>query len=249
LKRFKALVAYDGTDYHGWQNQASNNIPTIEQTIINSFVLVFKTKISLKGASRTDAGVHANNQVISFYADLDLNTNKIKYLWNLCLPLSIKIKKIVFLKNKKFEIFKDVEHKTYYYYFSLIMPNIINSRFVYFYNYKIDIDKLNKALNVFIGKHDFRSFCTGDERENTIREIYLTEVKYIKSKDIYKIVIRGNKFLKYMVRRLVGAALKVASYKDLTIDYLVAVLKEKDPRQALPTAPAIGLVLNNIKYK
>ena len=122
-------------------------------------------------------------------------------------------------------------------------------RFGWFYRYPVCMKKLHDALSVFIGTHDFRSFCTGDERADTVRTIDSVSVEWVPEFGAYRIAIRGPKFLRYMIRRIVGACLEVASRNHLPVSCLRKALDEKDPEQILPNAPAKGLMLHSIEYK
>ena len=108
--------------------------------------------------------------------------------------------------------------------------------------------KLEQALQVFVGTHDFRSFATGDEKESTVRTIDAISLHYCKRLGAYRIMVTGKGFLKYMVRRIVGACLEVASHDILSIDDLEAVLAAKNPEHHLPKAPAQGLLLRRVCY-
>ncbi len=107
---------------------------------------------------------------------------------------------------------------------------------------------LKECLNVFVGAHDFRSFSSGDEMKTTIRTINEINLQYIADINTYRITVKGKSFLKYMIRRIVGASLEVASRKNIPISYLNDVLNEKDPNQTLLNASAKGLMLYKIDY-
>jgi tRNA pseudouridine38-40 synthase len=248
MRYFQAIVAYDGTNYHGWQAQPGLN--TVEGAMFKAFKVAFGISVSLRAASRTDAGVHANGQVITLRAELgrDIEPTKIAAVWNHKLPLDITVKSILEV-DCNFNIHAHVIAKIYTYDFFVERPMPTYSRFGWYYGYKIDLDKLSLALKVFEGTHDFRSFCTGDERENTVRTVIYTKITYIIARQAYRIEFCGHSFLKYMVRRMAGAALKIAATPKLTIADLQIVLAQKNPEHTLMTAPAQGLVLQEIKLK
>lgn len=246
MKKYKIIVAYDGTDYCGWQKQKC--VPSIAQRLEDSFALVFDKKISITGVSRTDAGVHAMGQVASFYVDFAIDSIKMFQAWNNLLPSDIVIRKLDEIGDD-FNIHKNVVAKTYYYHFFTTRPLPFVQRYGWYYRYPIDPYKLQKALHIFVGTHDFRSFCTGDEYENTVRKIQTISLEYLKRYNIYRIVITGPRFLRYMIRRIVGASIEVASRELLSVSYLKEVLEEKNPEQTLPNAPAKGLLLYRVKYK
>jgi len=246
MQKYKITVAYDGTDYFGWQQQKDR--PTIAQTLQDTFSSAFGKKISILGVSRTDSGVHAFGQIAQFHVDLHIDPEKMLFAWNNVLPPAIVVKKVETVSDS-FHLHCDIENKIYHYHFFLERPLPHVQRYGWYFYYSVNIEKLKKALTVFVGTHDFRSFCTGDEREDTVRTITLASVEYIERFGYYRIAIHGPKFLHYMVRRIVGACLEVASRPFLTIDCLRKALEKKDPQQTLPNAPAKGLVLEKIVYK
>jgi len=246
MQKYKMIIAYDGTDYFGWQQQ--KKLPTIARTLEKKFLSVFGKKISIMGVSRTDAGVHALGQVAQFCTDLQIAPEKMQQAWSNVLPPEIVIKKIESVKDN-FHLHANVQEKTYHYNFFLDRPLPNVQRFGWYYQYPVDIEKLKNALQVFVGTHDFRSFCTGDEREDTVRTITDVSVQFIETFGCYQITVRGQKFLRYMVRRIVGACLEVASRDFLSVHCLQEALAQKNPQQTLPKAPAKGLVLHKVVYK
>jgi len=246
MKKYKIIIAYDGTDYCGWQKQQC--VPSVAQRLEDTFAQVFGKKISLMGVSRTDGGVHAMGQVASFRLDLGISKEKILFAWNNVLPPDIVIRSIEEIEYDR-SIHKNIVSKTYHYHFFTKRPLPFVQRYGWFYRYHIDIEKLKKALKVFEGTHDFRSFCTGDERENTVRTIETIYLEYYARYNVHRIVVKGPKFLRYMIRRVVGAAIEVAARDSFDVSYLQKMLDEKDPEQILPNAPAKGLMLYKIKYQ
>ncbi len=247
MRKYKIIVAYDGTDYFGWQKQGKErNLPTVCQALEDSFYAVFGQRVSIFGVSRTDSGVHALGQVAQFRTDLQIAPDRMLQAWTNKLPSDITIRSLDPV-SELFNAHHGVVHKIYHYHFFVVRPLPSVQRYGLYYFYPVDIEKLREALNVFVGTHDFRSFCTGDEREDTVRTIFSTAV-YEVEPGRYCIEFCGPKFLRYMIRRLVGACLKVASRPDIPVSYLRSVLDEKDPEQTLPNAPAKGLILHSILY-
>jgi len=247
MKKYKIVVAYDGTDYCGWQKQKC--VPSITQRLEDTFSVVFEKSISLVGVSRTDAGVHALGQVASFRTDFDVEQEKLFQAWNNMLPPDIVIRKLEAI-SQDWNIHQNVKQKIYFYHFFTKRPLPFVQRYGWYYRYPINIEKLKKALNVFVGTHDFRSFCSSDdERENTVRTVDSISLQYFTRFNAYRIAVKGPRFLRHMIRRIVGAAIEVASREQLTVNYLKEVLKEKDPEQTLPNAPAKGLLLYKVIYE
>jgi len=245
--KYKIVVAYDGTNYHGWQIQKDK--PTITQALQDTFKKVFGSDISILGASRTDAGVHALGQVASFKTDRAIDPQTMRFAWNNALPNDIKIASLA-VALKDFHPFYSVQQKTYHYHVFLDEPSPLVQRYGWYYHYPVDIEKLKQALNVFVGTHDFKSFCAADvETDNTIRTVDLVSVDFIPEWNAYRISITAERFLRYMIRRLVGAALKVARNDTLSIEDLKKALEAKNPNNIFPTAAAQGLTLQEVVYK
>jgi tRNA pseudouridine38-40 synthase len=241
--RYKLIISYDGTNYYGWQIQP--NKPTIASAIEDAAKSVFKKDIKIIGASRTDAGVHALGQVASFDFGSYIDPKILIDVLNSKLPKDILIRDISLADN--FHPQKNVLYKIYNYYFSFERLLPILSRYSLYIYKRFDIDRLKEALNIFIGTKDFRSFTTGYDQENTIRTIDSIDINYISKFKLFQISIKGPGFLRYMIRRIVGASIHISSYsKDPNL--LLKALKEKNPAQPFPTAPAYALVLRTIKY-
>jgi tRNA pseudouridine38-40 synthase len=243
--KYVILISYDGLNYNGWQMQKRDT--TISSVLHDSYKNIFHTDLRLVGASRTDSGVHALGQVALVDIPLKIDKNVLLSSWNKRLPKDIYIRAI---QNapEDFHPLKNVERKIYYYHFFIQKPLPFISRYGILCKHPIDLEKLNKALNVFVGTHDFRSFCTGYEQENTVRTVELIKVVYLKKFKTYRIIISGKGFLRHMIRRIVGAAFDIAMRDDKTIDDIVWALQQKNPHQQLPNAKPHGLLLRRIFY-
>ncbi|HLJ30942.1 MAG TPA: tRNA pseudouridine(38-40) synthase TruA [Candidatus Babeliales bacterium] len=267
MRTFKLVVAYDGTDYFGWQ--ALPEKPSIAAALNKSFARVFKSEIKVLGASRTDAGVHALGQVVRIKTDLDIAADKLKWAWNNSLPADIAIRSLEEVEST-FNPFCDVAQKIYHYHFFTERPLPFTQRYGYFYPYKIDFDTLERALQFFVGTHDFRAFRSNeDTREDTVRTIDAIHLDYLPRYKAYRITVKGQKFLRHMIRRIVGASLAVASSfakassyvktsedksqdkpkNGHSLESLEKIMSARDPRHTLPNAPAQGLMLYKIRYK
>lgn len=242
---YKIIIAYDGTDYFGWQIQPE--AVTVTSVLQDRFKYVFEKDIKIIGASRTDAGVHALGQVAKFTVDFDINQQDLLRAWNNALPRDILIRKIE-LVSSDFHPQANVFEKTYHYYFSLKKPLPFVSRYVYYAGSNLDFNIFKQALNIFVGTHDFRSFTTGYEQSSTIRTINNIEINYLKKFNLYRVEFTGKSFLRYMIRRIIGASLDIATDKKRNIDELIVALRQKNPEQNFTNSPAQGLVLYKIKY-
>ena len=257
MRPYKIIIAYDGTDYHGWQEQAPG-VHTIASTLQDAFHKVFGHAIKVVGASRTDAGVHALGQVARFYTDLQISPEIMLKAWNGGLPPAIHIRSlepIVAANEERLEQTRlfhpqhNVKEKTYHYYFACKRPSPFFARYCYFNPYALDIEKVRDCLQLFVGKHDFASFCVEQCKDNTVCEIDAITLEYSEQFDCWQVTVKGKRFLHYMIRRMVGAALHIASSKNLSPQLILEALEKPGVYDHLPTAPAQGLVLKNIEYE
>lgn len=247
MKNYSFVVSYDGTDYFGWQEQ--KKLPTVTSALKKAFTFAFERKITLLGASRTDAGVHAKGQVGWFKTDLNLSAEKIMWVWNNVLPDDIRIDSLKEV-DISFHPYYNVNQKVYHYHFFTDRPSPFVQRYGWNYPYQLDHAKLNEALQFFVGTHDFCSFRNAeDDRENTIRTIDAIDLSYIDEWNAYRITVKGQKFMRHMIRRIVGASLAVATKEQCPIAMLKKVMEARNPNHSLPNAPAKGLMLYSITYK
>jgi len=250
MQKFKIVISYDGTSYQGWQSQPHKK--TVADCLGQAFHKVFGQPIALLGASRTDSGVHALRQVATFKTDLNLeNLNQIMRGWNNILPADILIRSIEKVPDS-FNPLLNVSQKIYYYNIFLSCPLPFFVRYGWFYDFIGDVDwkKFEKAVQLFIGKHDFRSFCkVEDDDRSTIRTIDNISIKKFSGWDMIQITIKGKSFLHFQIRRMVGYALDVSRRDDLSLDYLLSILDNPSPFQTLTRAEARGLFLCRIIYE
>lgn len=247
MPKYKLIIAYDGSAYHGWQAQPDR--PTIAGTLETTFTQIFASPIHLVGVSRTDAGVHALGQVASAKIPRDIPAEKLMFAWNNKLPSSIHISSCERMADD-YTPFADITNKIYRYQFCTQRPLPSLAPYCWHVHYTVNLDLLNQALQIFVGTHDFRSFSTGDDRgDDTIRTIHEITITYDATTGCYQIFIKGPTFLRYMVRRIVGAALDIASRKRFSVDFLQKALESRSPYQPFMTAPAQGLTLQEVVYK
>lgn len=241
-KRIKLVVAYDGTAYHGWQVQP--NAVTIEGVLNEKLTELLGEKITVTGASRTDAGVHSLGNVAVFDTTTRIPADKISYALNQRLPEDIVVQESVEVAADFHPRFCD-SRKTYEY-------RILNRKFpiptmrkdTYFYYRPLDVAAMQKAAEYLVGEHDFKSFCTvGAQVETTVRTIYALTVT--KEEDLIKIRVTGNGFLYNMVRILAGTLISVGIHEREPED-MERILAACDRTAAGPTAPACGLTMVGI---
>lgn len=241
-RRILLVVAYDGTNYHGWQQQPE--CATIEGVLNETLSSLLQEEIQVIGASRTDAGVHAYGNVAVFDTRARIPAEKIPYALNRKLPEDIRIQKAMQVADD-FHPRKCESRKTYEY-------RILNTRFplpqkrlyAHWTYYDLDVERMQKAAEPLIGEHDFTSFCSvNTQAESMVRTIYEITVER-KEESPEEIVIRvtGNGFLYNMVRIIAGTLLEVGRGR-LEPEDVGKMLEAKDRRAGGPTAPAKGLTL------
>ena len=245
MKRIKLTIAYDGTNYCGWQIQP-NGI-TIEEVINKTLQKLTGEPILVIGASRTDSGVHAMGNVAVFDTETSIPPERIAMALNQRLPEDIVIVKSEEVALDFHPRYCDCS-KTYEY-------HIINTRIPvptkrltnYFVSYNLNLDHMREAASYLVGEHDFVSFCNvRTDVENTVRTI--TALDVIENGNEITIRITGNGFLYNMVRIIVGTLIRVGR-GFYTPEKVKEILEAKDRKAAGVTAPAHGLMLMNIEYK
>lgn len=244
MKRVKLEIAYDGTNYCGWQIQP-NGI-TIEEVVNRHLSKLLNEDIAVIGASRTDSGVHALANVAVFDTNTNIPGEKISFALNQRLPEDIRIQ-----LSEEVDTNFHPRHcnsiKTYEY-------KILNRKFPipterlysYFMYMKLDVEKMRQAARYIVGEHDFKSFCSGRTQVlDTVRTVYNLDI--LKEGDMINIRISGNGFLYNMVRIIVGTLVKTGLLV-YPPEYVKEILDAKDRGKAGPKAPARGLTLVKIDY-
>ncbi|MGC4019461.1 MAG: tRNA pseudouridine(38-40) synthase TruA [Muricomes sp.] len=244
MKRFKLTVAYDGTNYCGWQIQP-NGI-TIEAVLNKALSRLTGNEVHVIGASRTDSGVHALGNVAVFDSDTTIPPERLSYALNQRLP-----EDIVVVKSEEVALDWHPRYcssvKTYeYHILNSKIPNPTKRLTTYFVSYNLDLDQMREAAGHLVGTHDFASFCNVRTNvEDTVRTIYSLDIE--KSGNEITIRIKGNGFLYNMVRIIVGTLVRVGR-GFYTPKQVRDILMAKDRRSAGLTAPPQGLMLMEIDY-
>lgn len=242
--RVKLTVAYDGTNYCGWQIQP-NGI-TVEEVLNRELTNLLGESIKVIGASRTDSGVHAFGNVAVFDTNTKIPPDKIAFALNQRLPEDIKIQGSCQTADDFHPRFCK-SCKTYEYRILNRTFNIPQFRlYTHFVHYNLDIGKMKRASKYLIGKHDFKSFCTAKpEVTDTVREIY--DIKITEEDGIIIIRVEGAGFLYNMVRIIAGTLIEVGQNR-CEPEHMRNILEAKDRSAAGPTAPAHGLTLARYEY-
>ena len=238
------IVAYDGTEYHGWQVQP--NARTIEGELNRCLSELMQEDIQVIGASRTDAGVHAKGNIAVFDTDARMPAEKISYALNQRLPKDIVIQKSCQV-DADFHPRHCDTRKTYsYHIYRGEFPMPLRTRYSYFTYVPLDVTKMREAAAFFLGEHDFKSFCSANTQvESTVRTIEFLDV----TEDDRELVItiRGNGFLYNMVRIIAGTLVDVGR-GFLAVEDIPDILKACNRERAGQTLPACGLVLEKYEF-
>lgn len=234
-------IAYDGTDFFGWQKTKMGK--SIEEEIEKALFILLKEKKKLQAASRTDRGVHARGQVVNLFMESSVDIKRLQKSLNALLSKDIVIVDIKKM-NASFHPTLDSTGKKYCYYIcssNILLPHL--KRFVWHYPHELDPKKMREAAKALIGEHDFSSFCN-IRTKNCIRKLFGLEIIPYGEK-YYRIEIEGNNFLYKMVRTIVGTLVYIGEGRLKSISQ---ILKKRERKEAGVTAPACGLFLEKVFY-
>ncbi|MDB5198092.1 MAG: truA [Chitinophagaceae bacterium] len=243
MPRYFIEVSYKGTNYSGFQIQINAN--SIQAEVEKALKIFFKKEFDLTGSSRTDAGVHALQNFFHFDVDEQLNFEKdFQYNLNALLPRDIVIKKIFLVKDDAHCRFDAIRREYKYFIYQNKDPFLQDTAF--YYPYKLDVEKLNAAAQQIIRYEDFTSFS----KRNTQVKNFLCKIEksewYVKENTMVYNVI-ANRFLRGMVKGLVGTMLRVGTNK-ISINELSEIIESKNCNKADFTPPSHGLFLNSVNY-
>ncbi|MBN1366262.1 MAG: tRNA pseudouridine(38-40) synthase TruA [Syntrophaceae bacterium] len=245
MRNFKMTIEYDGSAYCGWQRQ-ENGI-SIQQLLEEAIEVITGQKVSVIGSGRTDAGVHALNQVGSFKCSTKLPVNKIFMGINSVLPEDIVVKKLEEVGDD-FHALRDVKSKIYVYKIcNQRLRPALGRNYFWHVRFPLDIGKMKKAAKYLLGTHDFSCFCaTGTNVKDRVRTIVDIEIK-TGNDGLIEIKVESQGFLKYMVRNIIGTLVEVGQGKRKP-EEMKLIIESKNRNIAGVTAPACGLFLKEVKY-
>jgi tRNA pseudouridine38-40 synthase len=247
MRRIQITLAYDGTEYHGWQVQPG--LPTIQGALHKVLAEIEGRPVHVDGSGRTDAGVHALAQVAAFFLENPIPLDNLKRATNRLLPGDIRVLAVE-ERGERFHPRLDARAKTYEYriFRGEICPPF-ERRYIYHYPYPLDIPAIMTAAPLFEGEQDFSAFAAADERDreggSKVRTIFSSRIQRSQDHLLYRVC--GNGFLKHMVRNLVGTLLE-AGKGNLDAAGIRALLEPGVTTKAGPTAPAQGLFLIGVDY-
>ncbi len=246
LKRILFTIAYDGSDFFGWQKQPDENIRTVQGEFEKALGRFFKKNVECIGASRTDRGVHAMGQRAVIDIDTTVPTEKFPLALHSFLPEDISVVKAEDV-SEEFHPRYDCVKKTYRYkIYNGKYRNPICRKYSEYCHVFLDEKKMNEVSKAFIGTHDFKAFAaSGNSSKTTVRTIFDIDVK--REGEFVVITVTGDGFLYNMIRIMAGT-LMLAGTGKLDFDGLLKIIESRDRTKAGKTAGPNGLTLMEINY-
>ena len=245
MRNLKLTLAYDGTEFHGWQVQP--NLRTVQGELQQALQKLFNHDVNVTGSGRTDAGVHAHGQVANVETIRSMDTDAVLRGTNGLLPVEIRVLSVEEV-SPEFHARRSARSKTYEYHVwrnPIVSP--FQSRYVYAFRYPLNEEMLDRGAACFVGTHDFTSFCaTGTEIEDRTRTIF--EASWDRSSDTTWVFrIRGSGFLQHMVRTITGTLLEIGVGR-MQPEQIAAIFEACNRRLAGPSLPPHGQHLIEVEY-
>lgn len=243
-RNIKLTLEYDGTAFAGWQIQPQKT--TVQQVVQDTLRQITQEEIKLIGASRTDAGVHALGQVANFRTKSSIRLDKVRIALNGLLPPAVSIQKVEEV-SLDFHAIRSAVSKSYRYVIhnSPFRPALTRERAWHIWD-RLNLGAMRKAASCLVGRHDFSAFRGAQsDTKTSVRRIDAVSIRK-KGKEVH-VDLKGNGFLKYMVRNIIGSLVDVGKGK-LSSEEFEGVLKSRDRKKAGVTAPAFGLYLVSVAY-
>ncbi len=241
--RYKVIISYDGSNFSGYQKQ--ENQRTVQGELEKACFKIAKVDVNVHASGRTDAKVHAKGQVVHFDADINISSFDMRDALNATLPADIFVRTCSRVSNN-FHSRYNAKEKEYEYLINVGEYNPLLRNYVLQYCKPLNVEKMRQAVNYLIGEHDFSSFATKtSEEKNPCRSISNAQIRTVGPR--VSIKLRGNGFLRHMVRGIVGTLILVGREK-IAPEKMVEILNAKNRSCAGPNADGCGLYLLNVYY-
>ena len=243
--RIRLDISYDGHNFKGFQRQIKER--TVQQEIETVLSRIFNTDIVISASGRTDAGVHALKQVVTFMPNKEVSDLALlRYSLNRMLPNDIHVNAIQFVDDS-FHPRLLALLKTYKYILNMGEANPFYENYRYEFKRKLDVNKVLEAKELFVGEHNFKNFTTKEEdNHDYVRTINSIDVK--QDDDVLEITLIGNGFMRYMVRMIVGTLIAIGIGKE-DKSFIVNKLEDTNRMPVIYKAPPQGLYLVDVKYE
>jgi len=248
LRNVRLVVAYDGTAYHGFAGQCGTGLPTVQETLERCLFRLAGKEVGVTGAARTDAGVHAEGQVVNFFLPPEwaIPVKRIPLALNGILPediAALRAEEVPFDFHARFSALAKVYRYTVH---NARVPSPFYRRYSHFEPRPLDLEAMAAAAGRLVGRHDFASFqASGSSAKTTVRTLFSAAVE--KKGELVCFTFRGDGFLYNMVRIMVGTLLEVGLGKRRP-EEIPLLLAAGDRTAAGPTVPARGLTLLRVEY-
>jgi tRNA pseudouridine38-40 synthase len=240
--RYFIEFAYNGTHYHGWQYQP--NAISVQETLNNVFSTLLQEKIDIMGAGRTDTGVHAKQMFGHFDTGIAIDNEKFIHKANSFLPKDIVVFDIIRVHDEAHARF-DATSRTYKYHITTF-KNVFTNDLAWYTSKELDVEKMNEAAKTLLNFTDFKCFSKSNTDVNTYN-CTITEAFCTKEKNEIIFTITADRFLRNMVRAIVGTLLNIGLHK-ITIQDFIKIIEDRNRKNAGFSVPAHGLFLTNIEY-
>jgi tRNA pseudouridine38-40 synthase len=240
--RYFIEFAYNGTHYHGWQYQP--NAISVQETLNKVFSTLLQEKIDIMGAGRTDTGVHASQMFGHFDSEVIIDNSKFIHKANSFLPNDIAIYDVILVHDDAHARF-DATSRTYKYHIST-SKNIFYNQLTWYFNQNLDIEAMNKSAKLLLQYTDFKCFSKSNTDVNTYN-CNIIEAFWFKENDELIFTITANRFLRNMVRAIVGTLVNIGLHKITQSDF-IKIIEDRKRENAGFSVPAHGLFLTHIEY-
>ncbi|NGY38876.1 tRNA pseudouridine(38-40) synthase TruA [Flavobacterium sp. XN-5] len=240
--RYFIKLAYNGTPYHGWQYQP--NASSVQETLNKAISTVLNSEISIMGAGRTDTGVHAKKMYAHFDFETPFDIPNIVHKLNSFLPKDIVVYNIITVPDEAHARF-DALKRTYEYHITIFKDPFLQEQSWYFHQ-KLDVDLMNQAAKLLFNHIDFQCFSKVNTDVNTF-DCTIFEANWKQNNNQLVFTISANRFLRNMVRSIVGTLVNVGLHK-ITLDDFNTIIENKNRDKAGFSVPAHGLYLTEIEY-
>lgn len=244
MPRYRALLEYDGTSYYGFQRQREG-VPTIQGELEKALAVITSEAISITGAGRTDTGVHASGQVVSFQINWQHSLEKLQRAINVNLPRDIAVMQIEETTHFFHPRFSAKSRSYEYFIYNTAVPSPLRRLYSWHVRNPLDMAKMNEAAQALVGVQNFATFGQPPQGENTVREVL--QANWQEKDHFFVFYICANAFLYRMVRSIVGS-LKAVGDGSWTVSDFVEALKACDRNRSAEAAPAHGLHLVSVTY-
>lgn len=247
MRNLKLTVAYDGTDFHGFQVQRGSSVRTVQQALTDAWAQLTGEVASFIGAGRTDAGVHAEGQVVNVRTHhMSIPEERVPYAMNSVMDQDVRVVGCQQVPQSFHARFDAVSKVYEYRVYNRPFPSPLHRRYTHFVATPLDLGAMAEAGSRLVGRRDFAALAGHhDAVRTTVRTLMRCDVKQVG--DIVSIELEADGFLYHMARRIVGTLLCVGKGEQ-TPDWITHVLNGRDPAKAGPTAPACGLILRRVDY-